>query len=156
MGTTPIADFSSDCAMVFSASSARPRALVQPILSDAGTPAWVEQVTRRVDELARLGRNWDGRYADEISCDVLYFAWAVLNTVMRPQAPAPAMIALSHGGVQLVWSTGETEVEVEIIRPNEAIIYWRGRDAAGNESEQEWPASTDFGKLAEVLEKAYH
>jgi hypothetical protein len=78
----------------------------------------------RFTEVAGLRDNWDRRGSAEVRTDVLSFALrSVLPEVMLPTAPAPAVIPLGHGGVQLVWNTDSAEIEVEIIEPNKVIAY---------------------------------
>ena len=54
-------------------------------------------------ELAEFQKNWDQRGSAQVRHDVLSFALrSVLPKILPPTAPAPAVIPLGHGGIQLI------------------------------------------------------
>src|SRR4029077_12491164 len=79
---------------------------------------------QRVLQLASLGENWDGRGSSRVAPDTLAFVLVLLTQTMPPNAPAPGMIPLGKGGVQLVWHTVDAELEVEVVKPNDVYIYY--------------------------------
>jgi hypothetical protein len=111
-------------------------------------PQWFDQTLRRILELIALGPNWDGRRSAAVSKDALNFALQVLWRSMAPTTAAPSIVPLGNGGLQLLWSSGTADVEVEVIRPNEIIIYHLDRCTG---AEREWQAETEFSELAGLL-----
>ncbi len=127
---------------------------VQVSSSEIGSPstsddvAWVPPVQKRMSEIRRLKNDWDGRGSASVPSETLAFAFSMLSNIMPPRAPAPAIVPLGDGGVQLVWYSRRGEVEVEIARPNQVIIFHQDRVA---DTEREWEASTDFRRLSDIL-----
>lgn len=72
----------------------------------------------------------------------------MLWRAMGYETPAPSIVPLGNGGIQLLWSNDTTEIEVEVIRPNEIMIYYLDRQTG---ADREWPAETEFSALAELL-----
>jgi hypothetical protein len=101
-----------------------------------------------MEELASLGDNWDGRGSAEVRVDALNFAFSVLAQIMPPTAPAPAIVPLGHGGVQLLWHNQAHDLEVEIVGPNEIISYHLDR-VTGVEDERQ--LTTELSPLTENL-----
>jgi hypothetical protein len=132
-------------------SRTEPVAIARPIVSPQSTtsaPRWAESVARRLMELSDLGRNWDNRGSGAVRRDALFFAFQMLWQTMPPGAPAPSVVPLGHGGVQLTWSNASAEVEVEVIQPNDVIIYYLDR-VSGVDSEKR--AETEFSELGVLL-----
>jgi hypothetical protein len=117
--------------------------------STSSEPLWLRPVLAQFTRLMALDDNWDQRGSAEVRHDVLSFAFrGVLPEIMPPTAPAPAVIPLGHGGVQLVWNTDRAEIEVEVIAPNEIIAYHFDK-ATGEESEE--PLTNDFSALSSLM-----
>jgi hypothetical protein len=76
----------------------------------------------------------------------------MLSQVMAPTTAPPSIIPLSHGGVQLLWTNPSVEIEVEVVQPNEIIIYHLDRTAG---VEHEWQATTEFSGLSDLLRSAF-
>jgi hypothetical protein len=123
------------------------RPLVSP-QSTASRPQWFEPTLRRIVELLELGPNWDGRGSAAVNRDALSFALHMLWQTMGYATAAPSMVPLGNGGVQLLWSNASAEIEVEVIRPNEIMIYYLNRQAG---ADREWRAETEFSELADLL-----
>ena len=72
----------------------------------------------------------------------------MLWQVMAPTTAPPSIVPLGHGGVQLLWSNSAAELEVEVTRPQQIVIYHLDRTAG---TEREWPTEIEFTALAELL-----
>jgi hypothetical protein len=125
----------------------RPEPVVSPPTSES-VPEWFFAVAEKIRELSTLESNWDGRGSAAVRSDVLAFAWGVLLNILPPGMPAPSIIPLGNGGVQLGWSGDTSEIEVEIPQPNEIEIYYQNR-ATGEELES--AASSEFTELSQLL-----
>src|SRR5260370_32015635 len=94
---------SSDIGHRFSRAASERIAWPRPLTrTPSATEAhkWVEPTLARMEELAKLGDNWDRRGSAEVRVDALNFAFSLLAQVMPPAAPAPAIVPLGHGGLQ--------------------------------------------------------
>lgn len=144
-------DFGNDYARF---SRARPVRLRIPapqisVPTTSSQPTWLEPTLSRLIEVADLDDDWDRRGSAEVRVDVLSFVLrSVLPEILPPNAPAPAIIPLGHGGVQLVWNSDQAEIEVEVIAPYQVVAYYFDR-ATGKEREE--PLTNDFSGLAEVM-----
>ena|SRR5436190_11004970 len=132
-------------------SEPEPVCIARPIISPqstASSPKWLSPILRRMTELSRLGRNWDNRGSAAIHRDTLAFTFQMLWQVMAPTTAPPSIVPLGHGGVQLLWSNSAAELEVEVTRPQQIVIYHLDRTAG---TEREWPTEIEFTALAELL-----
>lgn len=102
--------------------------------STTSQPDWLPVVKRRLAQVAGLQRDWDQRGSAKPSLGTLYYTLALLDKVMPSRAFAPTIIPLGHGGVQLVWHSDVTELEVEIVKPN-LVMTLIAHKATGNEEE---------------------
>jgi hypothetical protein len=135
----------------FSQSTSDPVGYQRPEVSDpssATRPKWVEPTVARLQELAPLLFNWDQRGSAEVSIDALRFALNILSQVMPATAPAPSIVPLGHGGVQLLWHNAVADLEVEVVRPNEVVAYFFDKRTG---QENEWPLTTDFADITNIL-----
>jgi hypothetical protein len=141
--------------LVFADAVSEPVAVVRPMVSPQSTashPLWREPTLRRFAELLTLGRDWDRRGSAAVRSDVLAFAYSMLSQVMAPSTLPPSIVPLGHGGVQLLWTNTSVEIEVEVIRPNEIIVYELDR-VTGIESE--WSATNELSGLGDLLRSAF-
>jgi hypothetical protein len=115
-------------------------------------PVWVGDFQRRGDELIGLRQDWDGRGSAAVRIDALMFAYSVLSQSMTPSTVPPSIIPLGNGGVQLVWTSGVADVEVEVTKPNHVGVYYV-EHATGKE--REWQATTEFTALASLLRSTF-
>jgi hypothetical protein len=104
-------------------------------------------------DLLKLKGDWDGRGSAEVSTDALAFAWSILNQIMPPTAPAPAIVPLGHGGVQLLWHNQKIDLEVEVVRPNEVVLYHLDK---GTGQEEETLLTTDFSSITGILWSSFN
>jgi hypothetical protein len=136
---------------LFSPAVTEPVRIQRPLVSSPTTvvePEWLAITIERVAALWNMPKNWDERGSAAVRSDVLMFAMSVLEQVMPPGAPAPSIVPLGHGGVQLLWSAPAGELELEIRQPNEVLAYLLDR-RTGNESE--WALTTELSNLANIL-----
>lgn len=139
----------------FAESVADPVQVQDPVVSpptSATEPRWLGEVENRAEELGKLGRNWDGRGSAAVSRDSLEFARSILAEVMAPTTIAPSIIPLGHGGIQLEWVSRDVEIEVEIVKPYDVVIYHLDRPRG---VEREWTAEAEFSELARILRASF-
>jgi hypothetical protein len=140
-----------DIGIRFSRSHAEQISWPRPLTSSASATRrwdWFDLTLARIEELAQLEENWDGRGSAEIRTDALSFALSVLLQVMPPSASAPAIIPLGHGGIQLLWHNQDNDLEVEIAGPNQLEIYLLDKNTG---TEQEFPLATELSPLTRIL-----
>jgi hypothetical protein len=114
----------------------------------SGRLRWVLPAVRHILQLAALKKNWDGRGSARVSPDALVFVMTLLAQAMPPGGPAPDMVPLGNGGVQLLWATLRAELEVEVIKPNDVYVFYLDRVTG---FEREFRATTQFRELSDIL-----
>lgn len=80
-------------------------------VSGSSRPSWFPAVENRLNYLGSLKNNWDGRGAVPVSPSSLYDAIRFLVLTMREDTPAPWIGPLNSGGLQLVWTGDDLEIE---------------------------------------------
>ena len=71
---------------------------------------------------------------------------------MAPTTASPSVIPLSNGGVQLVWAGNQVDVEVEVMHPNQALVYSLDHQSG---VETEWQLTTEFSPLSALLRSKF-
>lgn len=128
----------------------------RPVLPAPATAAiierqfqWSVQVVARLLDLASLPVGWDGHRGRPVSPQSATYALDVLAAVMRPGTPAPSIVPLSGGAVQLEWHRKGWDIELEIGGPGETHLYTREL-RTGDEEHVELGA--DLDRFATALE----
>lgn len=112
------------------ANDARPRPIAQ----------WFLDVLGRFKELNRLPANWDHHGAPPIEAADLAEALKTLSGVMAPNTPAPAIVPISGGGLQLEWHRAGLDVEIVVGLGDEDGLYFHEKA-----SDREWEGPTHEG-----------
>lgn len=101
--------------------------------------AAIAALDARLDQVAVLGPDWDGHGTPPIDPAVLRavrdWGQSMPGWVF---APAPAVVPLSSGGLQLEWHVGPRILELEFGSP-EAIHYLRWDPENGVQDEDTYP-----------------
>lgn len=122
-----------------------------PELSLSTTPGWgrwVGSVKATLENLLKLGHNWDGRGSGRISPDTASFAFQLMTQTMPPIGLAPAIVPLGNGALQLEWHTLAADLEVEVTKPNAVSVWYVNHES---EEEEEFETTTDFRHLADLI-----
>lgn len=113
-------------------------------------PKWRAIVEARLAKLQKQPVGWDGYNGRPPRKSVSSFALSVLESVMTPSIPAPSIVPMSGGGLQLEWHVGGADIELTIYAPRETELSAEWED--GREPIDEIPLADDFSKLAGALE----
>ncbi|HUY37003.1 MAG TPA: hypothetical protein VMV69_30070 [Pirellulales bacterium] len=74
---------------------------------------WVRPTVQGLARLVTLGPNWDSYGAPPIDVSRIQAAVDLLRAIMRPETPAPAVLATSSGGLQFEWHENGVDLEIE-------------------------------------------
>jgi hypothetical protein len=85
-----------------------------------------------------LPPNWNSYQAGTIDSKIVHEAMNFINAVLVPTSPAPRVVPLSSGGLQLEWHRKGVDLEVVLDRGEAPYFYFRNR-ADGEESEHRLP-----------------
>jgi hypothetical protein len=122
------------------------------ILTLNGPAVWDVETTWRLNELTRLRLGWDGYSSVPVKQEAADFVKTVLYRVMAPHIPAPAIVPISGGGVQIEWHSPTFEIELAIRRPYDAELYANLENGA---EPIETQLISDFTTLSQILRDCY-
>lgn len=118
------------------------------LLETTAMPEWANVVESRLDELHELPENWDTYGGVPVSREVTTYSLAILGAVMQIDTPAPDIVPLPHGGIQMEWHAPDHDLEITIEEPGFASV-WSVSPAypAGREMNFRY----DFSDLLEMI-----
>lgn len=123
-------------------------------VSHAPTPVpsnWRTLVLSELGELTKLRRGWDGPNSGPISLGIAAFAVSILQSVMKPHSPAPAVVPGRGGAIQLEWHQAGLDIELMIYRPADAELSVQFHD--GRPPIEDTALATNFEILGRILEE---
>jgi hypothetical protein len=112
---------------------------------------WAKEVTERLNHICALPPGWDGYRGRPTRFDVAQFAISLLRRISQPHTPAPVIIPLSSGGLQIEWHHDEAQIEL-IIRAPYNVEVWTA-DPHADPDGQEVHLTTDFTSILPIIHK---
>lgn len=79
---------------------------------DGPLPPWLPTVLQRLAVLLRLPEGWNSYRARRVSPKAVAAVLRTLPRIAGPTAPAPAVVPLADGGVQVEWHQGGIDLEL--------------------------------------------
>jgi hypothetical protein len=129
-------------AMAFHGRDAR-TSLAAPV-----APTWLMPTMRSLRDLLQLHRNWDGYGANEVQEHIAQKAFWLLVEVMENDSPAPGVVPLSDGGIQLEWHRHGQNLEIEFpVAAPPSFFYYED----GSELENEGQVSRSYDHIQKYL-----
>ena len=86
-------------------------------------PSWLLSTVDRIRELVMLPVGWDGHDGRPVDIDLAAFAVQFLLQMLEPDGPAPQIVPLSYGGIQLEWHEQGIDLDVEGDAPKWPSFY---------------------------------
>lgn len=102
-------------------------------------PDWMGAVATRVNELAGLGENWDGRGGRRLRIQDARAAIEFLVRFMKPSTPVPWIGLLTTGGIEMSWAASGIELEAVFDSARqEAVVLYEDDDTELELSANDW------------------
>ncbi len=111
------------------------------------TPAWLRTTVRDLKALLALPKGWNSYQAAAIDPGAILAGLDLLAETMPPNAPAPSVLPMSRGGVQLEWHERGVDLEVSIDPDGHIMAAYEDEQGA----EWEDDLTEHHARLAEVL-----
>ena len=111
-------------------------------------PSWFDPLVQGLVDLRTLSPNWDSYNAMPINPKLVNTALTFMSGLLGPSSPAPRVVPLSSGGLQLEWHRKGVDVEVVFDQDERPYFYRRNR-ASGEESEHGLPEERNL--LAAII-----
>ncbi len=78
---------------------------------------WLNPVFDRLSEICALPTGWDGYRGRATRFDIARFTLFMLQNICAQNTPAPSIVPLSSGGLQIEWHTERAEIELTVYAP---------------------------------------
>lgn len=115
--------------------------------SQTPTPVWIEPTISGFIGIQTLPDNWNTYGARKVNRDLISQSLAVLELIMEATSPAPSIVPLSDGGLQLEWHRKQQDLEIAFTADEAPRFYYENRTTG---LEQEGSAS-DVTSLVRLL-----
>ena len=111
-------------------------------------PGWFDPVMQGFADLITLDPKWDSYRGKIIERAVIEKAIAVLDALLTPTSPAPSIVPLSSGGLQVEWHRSDQDLEI-VFEPRQTpeFSYKNARSGA----EEEGLVSSRWGLLIQLI-----
>lgn len=116
----------------------------------APLPSWFDAVMQGLVDLLTLPPNWNSYGADAIDPVLVRSAMTFTNETLDPRSPAPRVVPLSSGGLQLEWHREGIDLEIIFDRGEVPFFSYRNR-TSGEEGDHD--LATESHLLRAILAK---
>jgi hypothetical protein len=103
---------------------------------------WATAVRDRLNHICALPAGWDGYRGLPTRFDAAEFAVQLLRHLCKPHTPAPAIVPLPSGGLQIEWHSENATIELTIRAPYR-VEAWVADPRTGDDG-KELVLTTDF------------
>ena len=118
------------------------------VVTEAATmPKWIAPTLAALIDIQRLGPGWDSYTALPVKKDLVGRALLVLSAIMSVDSPAPSVVPLSDGGLQLEWHRRQQDLEIVFPADELPQFFYRNR---ATQEEQDGLAK-DTSRLARLI-----
>lgn len=99
------------------------RCASQDVSLREGTPPWLSSAVADLARIAELPPGWDGYDSPQLSVPEREQAAQLLASLPYSDLPAPNIVPVSGGGIQIEWQHGGRELELEVVAGAQEIIF---------------------------------
>jgi hypothetical protein len=115
----------------FSAPVGSYRVWVRDFVASVNTlPAWVRPTISAFVGIQNLSENWDSYGGKPINRDLIKQSLDTLVLIMKGDSPAPAVVPLGDGGIQIEWHRKLQDLEIVFPADDAPQFYYRNRYTA--------------------------
>ena len=115
-----------------------------------------DEMDARLTELADLTDSWDGYEAKPIDRRALAVAVAMIKSAVGTGMSNPEIFPVPNGGVQLEWSVGSMELELEIEPGGAAVVFVGDDEESGRRFDGELPRDAALFRQAVAALGSHH
>jgi hypothetical protein len=90
-------------------------------------PAWVEPTVSALVGIQSLSENWDSYGGKPISLDLINQSLFTLRQIMQADSPAPSVVPLGDGGIQVEWHRRQQDLEIVFAADEAPQFYYTNR-----------------------------
>ncbi len=90
-------------------------------------PDWVGPTIVAFVGIQNLTDNWNSYGAKAVNRDLINQSLFVLGSVMQPDSPAPSVVPLDDGGLQIEWHRRQQDLEIAFTADESPQFFYRNR-----------------------------
>jgi len=90
-------------------------------------PAWIEPTVSALVGIQSLSENWDSYGGKRISLDSINQSLFTLRQIMQTESPAPSVVPLGDGGIQVEWHRRQQDLEIVFSTDEAPQFYYTNR-----------------------------
>lgn len=90
-------------------------------------PAWVRPTIAAFVSITSLADNWDSYGGKTINRDLINQSLLVLGMVMQADSPAPSVVPIGNGGLQIEWHRRQQDLEIAFAADEAPQFFYRNR-----------------------------
>lgn len=106
-------------------------------------PGWFDPVMQGFADLITLEPKWDSYNGNPIERTAVEKAMALLDALLGATSPAPSIVPLSSGGLQVEWHRHDHDLEIVFEPRQTPEFFYRNRSTGAEESDLV-PSRFDF------------
>lgn len=89
-------------------------------------PTWLVSVKSKLEQLTALPTGWDAMGSPPVRNDIAEFALNhLLPKILKDQTPAPSLVPISGGGLQIEWHQNNVDIELFVSGRFDTEFYFR-------------------------------
>jgi len=111
-------------------------------------PGWFDPIMQGFVDVLTLPPDWNSYGAGAIDPKIVLYAMTFMNGLLVPSTPAPRVVPLSSGGLQVEWHRQGLDLEIVFDRDEQPIFTYRNRV---NEEDSEHALPNDIGLLRSII-----
>jgi hypothetical protein len=92
-------------------------------------PKWIAPTIGGLVSLLRLKDNWDTYGGKRTNLDLIKQALYVLTQIMEKDSPAPSVVPLGDGGLQIEWHRKQQDLEIVFQLDSAPTYYYEDRSS---------------------------
>ena len=104
------------------------------VLRNEVLPAWVKPTILAFVRIQNLTDGWDSYGGKATNRDLIKQSIFILGQIMQPDSPAPSVVPIGDGGIQMEWHRRQQDLEIVLAADDAPQFYYKNR-ATGTEQE---------------------
>jgi hypothetical protein len=90
-------------------------------------PDWVEPTINAFVGIQNLTDNWNSYGGKAVNRDLINQSLVILGAVMQFDSPAPSVVPLGDGGLQIEWHRRQQDLEIAFTADDSPQFFYRNR-----------------------------